>query len=114
MKAGAVAVAETTDEVEANIFADALRDAGMRAEVIRRGVGAALGGAVAFPATAYHVVVEPGSLEAARNVIADLGGSRRLLPVPGESGDPMRIVWLLGAVIVAFLGLGLLVRLLAG
>jgi hypothetical protein len=115
MSETAVVVAETADEVEAHLWAGALRDAGLRSEVLMRGPAGALGGVVAFPASSFQVLVQRGALETARNVIAELGGARRLMPVaPASAGNPMRIAWLMGGAIVAFLGLGLLLRLLEG
>jgi hypothetical protein len=112
---GAAVVAETGDELEANLWAAVLRDAGLPGQVIMRGPAAALGGVAAFPTSTFQVLVRRDNIEMARSLIADLGGADRLSPVAaGPVANPMRIVWLMAAAIGAILGVGLLLRLLAG
>ncbi len=109
-----VAVAETGDELEANIWADALRDDGIRAELVMLGARGALGGGVMFPGASYRLLVNGDDVELARRVIADLGGSDRLRADDGPGrGNPMWIVWLMAAIIVVFFGAGLLLNALA-
>ena len=111
----AAVVAETGDELEANLWAAALRDAGLRTEVLMRGPAAALGGVAAFPSSTYQLIVDRSRIDLARSLIADLGGAQRLAPIGQEPvADPMRIVWMMAAGIAAFLGLGFLLRLLNG
>jgi hypothetical protein len=114
-EAGATVVAETNDEIEANLWADALRDAGFRSGVIMRGPAAALGGVAAFPSSTFQVLVERIHLDSARSVIADLGGASRLAPVvEAPQGNPMRIAWLMAGGIAAFLAFGLILRAVSG
>jgi hypothetical protein len=109
-----VAVAETSDEVEANIWADALRDDGLMTEIVTLGTQGALGGGVMFPGASYRLLVNGDDVSLARQVIADLGGSDRLRHDDDDvRGNPMRIVWLMAAVIVLFFGAGLLLKVLA-
>ncbi len=79
-----VVVAEAGDPVQAQIWLDALRDAGIQATSFERGVGAALGGAMTSGWARYPVLVAEGEMAAARNVVAELGGAGLLAPV----GDP--------------------------
>lgn len=81
----AALVAKASDQVEAQIWLAALRDAGIEAATFEVGVGAALGGAVTGIAR-FPILVARRDLAGARNVIADLDGAARLAPVP----DPIR------------------------
>ena len=83
---GTALVAEAGDPIQAQIWVDALRDAGIAAGTFERGVGAALGGAVTTGVSRYPVVVARKDLVAARNVIAELDGALHLAPVD----DPER------------------------
>ncbi|MGI8927661.1 MAG: hypothetical protein ACR2HN_13615 [Tepidiformaceae bacterium] len=84
-----VVVAQAGDAVEAAIWVDALRDAGIEAGSFERGVGAALGGAATPGWAVYPVLVAMDSLEAARSVIAELGGAAALSRWPDDpSGAP--------------------------
>lgn len=74
-----IVVAQASDEIEAAIWVDALRDAGVKAATFERGVGAALGGTTT-PWSSYPVVVAEEDLLTARNVIAELGGAGSLAP----------------------------------
>lgn len=74
-----IVVAEAPDELQAAIWVDALRDAGVQAAMFERGVGAALGGSVTSWSR-YPVIVSEEHLLAARNIIAELGGASSLAP----------------------------------
>jgi hypothetical protein len=76
----AVVVAEAEDAVEAAIWVDALRQAGIEATAFERGVGAALGGASPPGWVAYPVVVSSDRIGPARDVIAELAGGSVLAP----------------------------------
>jgi hypothetical protein len=75
-----VVVAEASDPVQAEIWVDALRDAGIEAATFERGVGAALGGAVTSGVSRFPVIVASTDLLAARNVISELDGANHLAP----------------------------------
>lgn len=110
-----VVVAETSDELEATLWADALRDEGVRAEVMVVGTRGALGGGVLFPGAWFRLLVDRTQFEAARNVIADHGGAEHLAALPPEhTVDPMRFAWIMAAIIAAFFGLGIVWRLAEG
>ncbi|MCC7365720.1 MAG: hypothetical protein IT303_15255 [Dehalococcoidia bacterium] len=111
---GTTVVAIARDAVEAAIWTDALRDAGIEAAAFERGPGAALGGA-APPWSSYPVVVPAGRLAAARNVIAELAGGAVLAPyrdIAEERARRARVLWVAGgaaAVVLGFLVVALLV-----
>ncbi|GAB4329156.1 MAG: hypothetical protein Kow0010_13320 [Dehalococcoidia bacterium] len=83
-----VAVAETSDPVQAGLWVDALRQAGIRAAVFERGMGGALGGADTYGFSVHRVIVGYHDLARARSIIAELGGAAALMPyrTPGEEG----------------------------
>jgi hypothetical protein len=115
----AVPVAESQSEIEAELWASALRDAGLRAAVVEVGPGGAFGGAVPLPGWVfYRVLVNDSDVAAARNIIADLDGARALTPIREFDGDPLarRVVWLVGAglVFMTLAGMGALLLRLAG
>lgn len=103
--AGAVPVAEATDEIEAGVWLDALAQAGIPATVFERGLGGALGGAVGW--ARYPVLVPRSSLGAARNVIAELAGASRLAPFDDPATSRSRQLHALrlvgGIVLVVFI-----------
>ena len=110
-----VTVAETSDELEANLWADSLRDEGVRAEVLTVGTRDALGGGVLFPGAWFRLLVNGDDLDLAREIITGLGGEARLSrQASGTTDNPMRLVWLLGGVIVLFFAGGLLLKALVG
>jgi hypothetical protein len=94
-------VAEARDELEAGIWVDALRQAGVRAGTFERSVGGALGGAVTGAAV-YPVMVDGDDFGRARNVIAELGAAERLAPFRerGLERERARRGLLLAAVVV--------------
>jgi len=103
-----VAVAESA--VQAEIWMDALRRAGIQAMSFERGPGAAMGGA-ATVVSAFPVLVGAAELGAARSVIADIEGARVLAPFEDTVEPP---AWLRYALLVAALGVAVLVLLAAG
>jgi hypothetical protein len=108
-----VTVAEASDPVEAAIWVDALRDAGIEAQSYERGVGAALGGAMTIGASVYPIVVAAEQLGAARNVVAELGGAGALSPYrdPAEAASRSRsVLFIASAVVAAIVLAGLLAR----
>jgi len=89
--AGTVVVARARDEVEAAIWVDALREAGIRAAMFEQGVSAALGGASVPGWASYPVVVARADIGRARNVIAEFAGAAALAPISdGASGERLR------------------------
>ena len=76
-----VVVAEAGEPVERGIWLDALGQAGIEATTFERGSGAAFGGVQPVFPSSYPVLVPSTQVAAARNVIADLAGADRLLPV---------------------------------
>lgn len=76
----AAVVAQTSDRIEAEIWVDALGDAGIKAMLFERGPGAALGGAATTLAV-YPVLVAQGDIGRARSVIAELSGGAQLAPL---------------------------------
>jgi len=79
---GRVVVAEAADPVQAAIWVDALKAAGIEAASFERGVGAALGGAVTPGWAVYPVLVAAADIGGARNVVAELAGGTALAPIP--------------------------------
>ncbi len=118
MEAGRpVVVAEARDVVEAQIWIDALRDAGIPATTFERGVGAALGGAMTAGWARYPVLVPQGEMAAARNVVAELGGAAFLAPVADlaaarrkQSRALLTVGWIVAVIVV----LAVVSRLVAG
>lgn len=111
----AIIVAEAEDPVQAAIWVDALRDAGIEANSFERGVGAALGGAVTPGFARYPVVVGESDIAGARNVIAELAGGGVLAPLPdpaAKNAARQRVLALVGAVVAAVIIMGVLARLL--
>lgn len=110
-------VAEAGDLVEATIWVDALRAAGINAKSYERGVGAALGGAVASGFARYPVVVSRQDLGEARSVISDMGGTASLAPIeePGERGQAQqRGLALVGLIVGGTLLIAVAAKLLGG
>jgi ribulose 1,5-bisphosphate synthetase/thiazole synthase len=109
-----VTLVETGDELQANLWADALRDEGVRTEIVARGTRDALGGGSLLTGTFFRLLVMSEDLDYARGILADLGGpshyaeSERL-----SDSDPMRLVWIMAGVIALFLGLGWLMKVAA-
>ncbi|MCZ2109055.1 MAG: DUF2007 domain-containing protein [Dehalococcoidia bacterium] len=85
-----VVVAEAADPVQAEIWVDALRDAGIDAATFERGVGAALGGAVTSGVSRFPVVVATTDVVAARNIITELDGADYLAPFRDASDQRER------------------------
>ncbi|MCA9824006.1 MAG: DUF2007 domain-containing protein [Dehalococcoidia bacterium] len=107
-------IAETGDELEANLWADALRDAGVRTEIVTRGTRGALGGGVLFPGAFFQLLVNGDDLDVAREVLGELGGAERIASGTGrDDADPMKLVWVMAAIIGAFFAAGLLLNVLA-
>lgn len=111
----AAVVAEAADPVQAHIWVDALRQAGIEANTFEQGAGAALGGAALHYLAAYPVVVRSDSLAAARSVIAEMSGAGVLAPYrsPVEQ-RAFRSVALAGIVLLGLLGLAALMVRLGG
>lgn len=111
--AATAVVARANDPIEANIWVDALRDAGIQAAAFETGAGAALGGATAHGFAAYPIVVARDDLAHARNVIADLAGGAALAPFPNDeaaAASRRRIIGVAASVIGLFVAVGVLVR----
>lgn len=116
MSAAAI-VAEAEDPVQAAIWVDALRAAGIKCTSYERGVGAALGGAVTPGLAVYPVLVAREFLGAARSVVAELGGAAALAPWPDsarERSRALRAVRTSVAVALAILLAGLAAKVLLG
>jgi len=110
-------VAEASDAIEAAIWVDALRAAGVEAASFERGVGSALGGAVAPGWARFPVLVPAADLGTARNVIAELAGGAVLAPYRDAAASRVfqrRLLLVMGAVAVAVLVAGLFARFAAG
>ena len=110
-------VAEAPDPMAAQIWVDALRDAGIRAASFEQSVGGALGGAVATAFARYPIVVAEDQIVAARNVLAHVAGASALSPVPdraAERGRQQRIVLVAALVVGAVLLFGVVNRVFAG
>lgn len=116
MSSRTVVIAEAEDEVQAGIWVDALRNAGVQAATFERGVGGALGGAVTGLAV-YPVIVRESDFSAARNVIADLGDADRLSAYREPAADRARAARALalaaGVAVVALLA-GVVASILRG
>lgn len=112
-----VVVAETPDAIEASIWVDALREAGVPASVYEQGVGAALGGATTTGFSVYRVVVERGELGLARSVIAEVAGGAVLSTFRDAEtarAGQRRALIMAAIVVVGVLVLGALARVVAG
>jgi hypothetical protein len=112
----AVVVAEASDPVQANVWLDALADAGITARSFEQGVGGALGGAATGVFAKYAVVVARDDLVAARNVISHLDGGGVLAPVPDEEAareSQRRGLIIVSLIVVLILALGIASRLAA-
>ncbi len=116
MSTEAAIVARANDPLEAQIWVDALRDAGLEAGMIERGPGAALGGAFLGVAS-YPILVRHDQLEPARNIIAELGGAESLAPYsdPAEASERRRaaLMTVVGVMVLVVVSLALL-RLASG
>lgn len=85
-------VAVGRNAVEASIWVDALRAAGIDARSFEQSTGAALGAADVFAAR-FPIFVPSADLGSARSVIAELAGGSVLAPLAGElSPIPWRLV----------------------
>jgi len=76
-----VMIAEAEETVERGIWLDALEQAGIEATTFERGSGAAFGGVQPSFPSSHPILVPSVQVVAARNVIADLAGASRLLPL---------------------------------
>ena len=88
---GTAVVAFARNPIEAGIWVDALRQAGILAETFESGPGAALGGASVFTAR-FPVIVSADDIGRARSIITDLAGAEVLEPVrdSGSRRSPWR------------------------
>lgn len=85
-------VAVGRNAIEASIWVDALRSAGIDARSFEQSTGAALGAADVLAAR-FPIFVPAGEIGRARSVIADLAGGSVLAPLPGDlSPIPWRLV----------------------
>ena len=112
-----VVVAEARDAVEASIWVDALREAGIAAGVYEQGVGAALGGAMTTGFSVYRVVVGRGELGLARSVIAEMAGAAVLSTFRDAETARVgqrRALITAAVVVVTVLVLGVLARVVVG
>lgn len=110
-------VAVAGDPITASIWADALRAAGIETRVFERGEGAALGGALTPGMAVFPVVVERGSLGAARSVIADLAGASALAPFPDRAAAQegrRRALMVTFGIVLAVLAAGAIARVVTG
>jgi hypothetical protein len=111
MNVRTVVVARAPDIVSAQIWVDALGDAGIQARLFERGPGAALGGAITSGITRYPVIVAEDDFAVARTVIGRLAGMDVLQPLPDTDAEDARRRWALitvvglvvGIVVVAFI-----------
>lgn len=113
----AVVVAEASDSLQANVWVDALTDAGITARSFEQGVGGALGGASTGVFAKYAVLVARDDLVAARNIISRLDGGSVLAPVPDEAAvreSQRRGLIIVSLIVVLILALGIASRLAAG
>jgi hypothetical protein len=113
----AVVVAEASHPIQANVWVDALTDAGITARSFEQGVGGALGGAATGVFAKYAVVVAREDLVAARNIISRLDGGGVLAPIPDEAAvreSQRRGLVIVSLILVFILGLGIASRLAAG
>ena len=114
---GTAVVAVARDPLEATIWVDALRDAGIEARSFERGSSAAFGGASLGGMASFPVVVAATALGDARNVIAGLGGAHALAPVPDREAlreRQRRILVVAGVTVVAVLAVAMVARLVGG
>ncbi len=112
-----VVVAEASDPVEAAIWVDALKAAGIDAASFERGVGAALGGAATPGWAVYPVLVAAADIGAARNVVAEFAGGTALAPIPDAAAArerSQRALRIAGGAVVVVIVLALLARTLGG
>src|SRR5690606_39260074 len=94
----ATIVAETSDLAEANVWLDALRDAGLAANLVERGAGAAFGGAHLPFGVSFRLITDEAHLDRARSIIADLGGARKIAPYrdADEAGQrTTSLIWMM-------------------
>ena len=111
----AVVVAEARNPLEAVLWVDALKAAGIRATSFERSVGPAMGGATALFAS-FPVLVPSDSIGAARSVIADIAGATRLSAYR-DAGDARsrqtQAFGLVGAIVAFIVVAAIIARLLA-
>lgn len=94
-----VMVAVAQNPAEAQIWVDALRDAGIEAGTYQRGPAAAFGGGrLVF--SDYPVLVAHENIGDARNVIAELGGAGALSALAVDDGSTYSWQWLLLPVVI--------------
>ena len=108
-----VVVARTTDTVASAIWVDALRQEGIAARSVERGVGPALGGLQGIGQIV--ILVRQSEIADARSIIADLDGASALAPVqlPGEQrAAASRALAVVGWGMAMAVALGLAVRFL--
>ncbi len=114
---GRVVVAEASDPVQAAIWVDALKAAGIEAASFERGVGAALGGAATPGWAVYPVLVAAADIGAARNVVAEIAGGAALAPIRDEAAArerAQRALRVAGGAVLVVVVLALLARTLGG
>jgi len=114
---GTVIVAEAGDRVEADIWVDALRQAGIEAGTYERGVGGALGGAVTTGFARFPILVSATDLARARNVIADFSGTGALAPIRHEGAareSQRRALFVVGCIMGGIVLLAVLAKVTAG
>lgn len=112
-----VVVAVAGDAVEAAIWVDALRAAGVEASSFERSEGAAMGGAVLSGWATYPVLVRRERLAAARSVVSELAGGAVLAPLPDEQWERdarRKAVLVAGAIVAGVLALAVAARVLVG
>lgn len=98
-------VAVGRNAVEAAIWVDALRAAGVDARSFEQSAGAALGAAEVFAAR-FPVFVPEGQIGLARSVIADLADGSVLAPIASGGGpSPGQILATAGAAILVIAAL---------
>lgn len=110
-------VAEAQDPLQAEIWLDSLRSAGIDASSFERGVGAALGGAMISGFAVYPIVVARADLSAARSVIARVAGASAIAPVRDTADTRAaqhRALIAVAVIAVAVLVAGVFGRLFAG
>lgn len=108
-----VTVAETKDAVQAGLWVDSLRRAGIKAAVYERGVGGALGGAETWGFSVHRVIVGYHDLAEARNIIAELGGASALTPYRSpdeERARAMRVLGIVAGAMAIVIAAGIAVR----
>ena len=110
-------VATARDALEAGIWVDSLRQAGIEAAMYEQGPGAALGGA-SVPWASYRVIVAAADLGQARSIIADVAGDASVLEPYRDRNSARtaghgRLLQVAVAAVAVAVGLALALRLLA-